>query len=330
MQSIDQLQQLKALGDHQRLAILRRLMAAPATLSQLGECFHESPAHIRHHLKALEQAGLVELDEVHLVRNLYEKYYRASAAAYQVNLVILPESPAGQTPLVIGSNDIALQRLQAGFRPLDSGVTPMVLSLDSLEGLVKLREGICRMAACHLLDAASAEYNRAYVRCLFPGQAMALIHIYHREGGLLVPPGNPKHIHGLADLAHAGVTMINRECGSGMRVWLDDQMGRLGIPAAGLKGYPDEVPSHLAVARAVSEGRADAGLGLHTCARMLGLDFIPLFEEPYDLALSQATLADASLTPFFNFLTSGGFRQAVEKIAGYRVPTDSGRVDFIS
>jgi putative molybdopterin biosynthesis protein len=342
MQSIDQFQQLKALGDRQRLAILRRLMAAPATLTQLGECFHETPAHIRHHLKALEQAGLVELDAVHLVRNLYEKYYRASSAAYQVNLVILPEPPAGQTPLVIGSNDIALQRLQAGFRPLDTGVTPVVLSLDSLEGLVKLREGICRMATCHLLDAAgpkatgslkaagNAEYNRAYIRCLFPGQAMALIHIYHREGGLLVPAGNPRHIHGLADLAQAGVSMVNRECGSGMRVWLDDQLGRLGIPAAGLKGYQNEVSSHLAVAQAVSEGRADAGLGLHTCAAMLGLEFIPLFDEPYDLALSQATLADARLAPFFNYLTSGDFRQAVEKIVGYRVPADSGRVDLIS
>jgi putative molybdopterin biosynthesis protein len=330
MQSIDQLQQFKVLGDRQRLAILRRLMAAPATLSQLGECFHETPAHIRHHLKALEQAGLVELDAVHLVRNLYEKYYRASSAAYQVNLVILPESPAGQTSLVIGSNDIALQRLQGGFHPLDSGVNPVVLALDSLEGLVKLREGVCRMAACHLLDTASTEYNRSYVRCLFPGQAMALFHIYHREGGLLVPSGNPKHIHGLEDLAQAGASMINRECGSGMRVWLDDQLGHLGIPAASLKGYQDEVSSHLAVAGAVSEGRAGAGLGLHTCAAILGLEFIPLFEEPYDLVLSPQTLNDAHLAPFFNYLTSADFRQAVEKIVGYRVPADSGRVDIIS
>ena len=152
VQSITQFQQLKLLGDRQRLAILRRLMLGPATLSQLGDAFHASPAHIRHHLKSLEQAGFVELDSTNPVRNLWEKYYRASAAAYHVNLLLLPEAPAGQTLLVIGSNDIAFQRLQADFSQKGSDVTPMVLALDSLDGLVKLREGLCQMATCHLLD----------------------------------------------------------------------------------------------------------------------------------------------------------------------------------
>jgi putative molybdopterin biosynthesis protein len=330
MQPINQFQHLKVLGDNQRLAILRRLMVGPATLSHLGEYFQETPAHIRHHLKSLEQAGFVELDSVNLVRNLWEKYYRASSAAYQINLVIMPESPAGQTPLVIGSNDIALKRLQADFSQKISGLNPIVLSLDSLDGLVKLREGICQMATCHLLDPDSGEYNRSFVRHLFPGLAMALFHMYHREGGLLVQPGNPKQIHGLEDLTQAGVRMINRERGSGIRVWLDDQLSRLGVPTTNLRGYQDEASSHLEVAQAVYEGRVDVGLGLHTSARVFDLEFISLFEEPYDLVLSQETLADIHLSPFFNHVTSGEFRQAVEKIGGYRVPADSGRVDFIS
>ncbi len=296
----------------------------------VGESFQETPAHIRHHLKSLEQAGSVELDTVNLVRNLWEKYYRASSAAYQINLVILPESPAGQRPLVIGSNDIALRRLQADFSQKNSGVNPIVLSLDSLDGLVKLREGICQMATCHLLDPDSAEYNRAFVCHLFPGQTMALIHMYHREGGLLVQPGNPKQIHGLEDLTQARVRMINRECGSGIRVWMDYQLNRLGIPTTNLNGYQDEVSSHLEVARAVYEGRADVGLGLHTSARDYDLEFISLFEEPYDLVFSQEILADSHLSTFFNHINSGEFRQAVEKFGGYRLPANSGRVDFIS
>jgi putative molybdopterin biosynthesis protein len=330
MRSIDQIQQLKVLGDSQRLAILRRLMAGPATLSQLGEFFQETPAHIRHHLKSLEHAGFVELDSVNLVRNLWEKYYRASSAAYQVNLVILPESPAGRTPLVIGSNDVALKRIQAGFSQKNSGLNPIVLSLDSLDGLVKLREGICRMATCHLLDADSAEYNRSFVRHLFPGKPMALVKLFRREGGLLLPPGNPKQIRGLEDLARAGVRMLNRESGSGIRVWLDYQLGRLGIPASNLEGYQNEVFSHLEVARAIYERRADAGLGLPASASEFGLEFIPLFEEPYDLALSQETLADDRLSPFFDQINSEEFRQAVEKNGGYRAPADSGRVDLVS
>jgi putative molybdopterin biosynthesis protein len=330
MQPINQFQQLKVLGDSQKLAILRRLMVGPATLSQLGEFFQETPAHIRHHLKSLEQAGFVKLDSVNLVRNLWEKYYRASSAAYQINLAILPASPVGQIPLVIGSNDIALKRLEADFSQKSSGVTPIVLALDSLDGLVKLREGICQMATCHLLDPDSAGYNQGFVRHLFPGQRMALIHMYHRQEGLLVQPGNPKQIHDLEDLTQAGISMINRERGSGIRVWLDDQLSRLGIPTTHLGGYQAEVSSHLEVARAVYEGRADVGLGLQTCARGFDLEFIPLFEEPYDLVFSQETLADAHLSPFFNHLTSGEFRQAVEKIGGYLVTSDFGRVETIS
>ncbi|MBE0698457.1 MAG: winged helix-turn-helix transcriptional regulator, partial [Anaerolineaceae bacterium] len=91
MHQLNQLHQIKIMGDYQRLAILRRLMVSPATLSQLGGFFKETPAHIRHHLKVLEQAGFVELASLNVVHNLCEKYYRASSSAYQINLVILPE-----------------------------------------------------------------------------------------------------------------------------------------------------------------------------------------------------------------------------------------------
>ena len=124
--------------------------------------------------------------------------------------------------------------------------------------------------------------------------------------------------------------MINRERGSGIRVWLDDRLRRLGIPADNFTGYLDEVSSHLEVARAVSEGRADVGLGLRPCVHLYDLEFIPLFEEPYDLVSSQETLADARFSPFLNHLASGEFRLSVEKIGGYLVTPDFGRVETIS
>lgn len=327
MQQIDQLQQIKILGDSQRLAILRHLMLGPATLSQLGEFFHETPAHIRHHLKSLEQAGLVELDSVNLVRNLWEKYYRASSTAYQINLTIVPETPPGQTPLIIGSNDLALKRLEHDFSPKNSGVNPILLSVDSLDGLLKLRQGICQMATCHLLDPDSAVYNLPFIRHLFPGQPMTLLHLFHREGGLLLQPGNPKQIYALADLTRPDVKLINRECGSGIRVWLDDQLRRMAISPTQLRGYSHVVSSHLEVAQAVLEGRADVGLGLQGSASSFGLDFIPLFEEPYDLVFSQSALTDPLLAPFLNHLSSLEFKRAVEKIDGYRIAPDFGRVD---
>ncbi|HEX9012404.1 MAG TPA: winged helix-turn-helix domain-containing protein, partial [Anaerolineaceae bacterium] len=142
MDPIRELAVLKILGDSFRAALLRRLMARALTLTQLGEELGESPAHIRHHLKALEGAGLVELVSVRPVRGFLEKYYRATAAAFLVQLAILPEDPRGGRAPVISSNDLALQQLRgAGEEPPFT-----LLPQDSLDGLVRLREGVCDMA----------------------------------------------------------------------------------------------------------------------------------------------------------------------------------------
>ena len=329
MKSIDRLEHLKLLGDGQSLSILRRLMVAPATLSQLGDSFRETPAHIRYHLKLLEQAGFVEPDSVNLVGNLVEKYYRASAEAYQLNWIITPEISSGRTPLTISSNDMALRGAAAEFAKKDSKIQPVVLSMDSLEGLVKLRQGLCQMATCHLLDPASADYNRGYIRHLFSGQAMTLIHLYHREAGLLVRAGNPKHIHGLDDLARRNIRLVNRESGSGMRVWLDDQLKRLGIPPEKVKGYPEAISSHNELARAIAEGRADTGVGLHCSADEFDLEFIPLFEEPYDLVFAQKDLSNAEFAPFLDYLHSRELTRMAETIGGYVFTPEIGRMEMI-
>jgi DNA-binding transcriptional ArsR family regulator len=90
-QTLVDLDQIKILANAQRLALLRRLMARPASLTEFGRQFGQSPAYIRHHLKALEQVGLVELDSKHPVRGFVEKRYRATADTYLIRLVILPQ-----------------------------------------------------------------------------------------------------------------------------------------------------------------------------------------------------------------------------------------------
>jgi putative molybdopterin biosynthesis protein len=97
-----------------------------------------------------------------------------------------------------------------------------------------------------------------------------------------------------------------------------------------LAGYPVEVASHLEVARAVQAGRADVGMGLSSSARQLGLDFIPLFDEPYDLVGSPEVFADARYAPFFELVQSGEFRQAIDKLGGYHASQDAGRFDLIA
>jgi len=329
MQTLTDPHHLKLLGHPQRLGILRYLMKQSATLSQLGTYFGQSAAHIRHHVKLLEQAGLVALTDPPPEHNHLEKYYRAFSETWLIQFAVLPESTENVV-LVMASKDLAAHRLVEDFRQKQTGLSLLMLPLNSLDGLIKLRQGICQMATCHLKEPESGQYNRSFVRHLFPGQEMAVLTMYQREEGLIVQPGNPLGIHTLADLAREDVRFINRERGSGIRLWLDQALKEEGISPNEVSGYEMEAPSHAEVARVIQKGEAGAGLGIAAAARSLGLDFIPLFEEPYELVIPADLIADPHYTPFFDHLNSSEFRAAVQSLDGYLVPATSGQLDWVS
>ena len=66
---------------------------------------------------------------------------------------------------------------------------------------------------------------------------------------------------------------------------LDYELEKRSIPASDVSGYRTEEFTHMAVAVAVLSGAADVGLGILAAARALGLDFIPVMEEQYDLLI---------------------------------------------
>jgi putative molybdopterin biosynthesis protein len=183
--------------------------------------------------------------------------------------------------------------------------------------LVALRQGIAQIAGCHLLDPESGEYNLPYVRHIFPDREMSLITLAHRQQGLIVQPGNPRRIRSLQDLAQPGVVFINRNRGSGTRLWLDRQLQQLSIPPQSIQGNNREVRTHTAVAEAIVQGRADAGLGLQAAARQHKLDFVPLFQERFDLVLPQEQLETQRLKPMLDFLQSAELRKIVQGLGGY-------------
>jgi len=193
----------------------------------------------------------------------------------------------------------------------------LLLPVGSLEGLIALRQGIAQLAGCHLLDAESGEYNLPYVRHLFPDREISLITLANRVQGLMTAAGNPRNICGLQDLARPEVTMINRNRGSGTRLWLDRQVAQLSLPIQEMRGFTREVRTHTAVAEAVSQGRADVGLGLQAAARRYELEFIPLFQERFDLVMPREQLENPRLQPFFDYLQSASFRRSLESLGGY-------------
>ncbi|MER3515325.1 MAG: molybdopterin biosynthesis protein, partial [Chloroflexota bacterium] len=179
--------------------------------------------------------------------------------------------------------------------------------------------GEAHLAGSHLLDETTGEYNISYVRQYLPGIPLVLITLVRREQGLIVAPGNPKGIRGLADLTRPDVTFVNRQRGAGTRVLLDYRLKRLGIDPGEMRGYEREEYTHLAVAAAVQSGIADVGLGIRAAARALGLDFISLEYERYDLVIPREHYESPLLQPLLDLLHSAAFRQVVAVLPGYDV-----------
>jgi len=315
LQSLDV---LKVFGDPRRVEILRLLMTEPATLSQLGRALEMHPAKIRHHLKQLEEVGLVEFVSSREVRGFVEKYYQATSQAFFVNYAVLPRPSRNQeTIFALGSHDLALELLADHLEQDASTPNFVALPVGSLDGLIALRQGFCQLTGCHLYDPIGGEYNTSYVRHLFPGQPMHVVTLAHREQGLLVAPGNPHRIRGLEVLGRADLVFINRKRGSGTRLWLDQHLQTLGLGSSPIRGYDREVSTHSQVAEAVLRGEADLGLAVLAAARRFNLDFIPLFEERFDLVIPDEQYQSALLLPALEYLHTAEFRTAVQGLGGY-------------
>lgn len=308
--SLETYEQIKCLADARRLKILRMLMAQPATLTQLGAALGRSPAWVQHHLRALQSAGLVQPSGRRVTGRVSEKFYRARAGALLLQEVILPvcDKPV---LLVSGSHDLALEQLAADLAP---HLVVIAQPVGSLDGLVNLRQGLCHLSGAHLLDD-NGEYNRPTVRHLFPDRPAHMVTLAYRQQGLMLAPGNPKGIRSLVDLTGSGTTFLNRNPGSGTRLWLDREASRAGLPPEHIPGYQNFVHTHTEAAQVVASGGADAALGLEAAARGHRLDFIPLFVERYDLVFQGERTP--ALDILLNGLVSSAFRHEMQSLPGY-------------
>jgi putative molybdopterin biosynthesis protein len=220
-----------------------------------------------------------------------------------------------RTILVLGSHDLTID-LMAQFLS-QHGSRLSSANLGSLGGLVSLRRGEAHLAGSHLLDPESGEYNLTYIEKYLPDVHVLVVGYVMREQGLIVSPGNPKGLKGLADLVKDGVSFINRQRGAGTRILLDYHLGELGVESNDILGYNREEYTHLAVAAAVSSEAVDCGLGIRAAADALKLDFIPLYNEQYDLVIPNEHYESPKLAPLLKLLHNTEFRQAVDALAGY-------------
>jgi putative molybdopterin biosynthesis protein len=220
--------------------------------------------------------------------------------------------------LMIGSHDPSLDLLDYHLRRRYPDLSLSSIHVGSLSGLRALKEGFCHLAGSHLLQE-DGEYNIGYVKQLFGAEEMAAVCLARREQGFMVAPGNPKQIGSWKDLTRPEVRFINRQRGAGTRVLTDFELQKAGIEAGEIAGYEREVYTHLAVAAAVKSTEADVGVGVLAAAKALGLDFVPLAKERYELILRRREMDSDKIRALFSVLSSEGFKAELTALGGYDI-----------
>ena len=233
-----------------------------------------------------------------------------------IELLRSPEE-VERTVLCTGSHDLSISVLEDQLKRRDPRLKVATANVGSLGGLHSIRRGETHMAGTHLLDPATGDYNVPDIRRVLPDVPVVLVHCVRRSQGLLAPRGNPMGLSGVGDLGRGDLRFVNRQPGSGTRVLLDYQLGRLGIDAGAIQGYDHEEFTHMAVAVAVASGLADTGLGIRSAADALGLDFIPVGDEQYDLLLLRSFYESPTGATLLEVLRSEEFKLAMQSLGGY-------------
>jgi putative molybdopterin biosynthesis protein len=222
-----------------------------------------------------------------------------------------------KTIFCIGSHDLTLDLLSQFLAEQDRRLASA--NVGSQGGLIALRRGEAHLAGSHLLNPETGEYNISYIRQYMPNIPVKVVALVGRDQGLIVKLGNPKGIKSLRDLTSPNVQFVNRQRGAGTRVLLDYHLKLMTIAPERIVGYSQEEYTHLGVAAAIASGRADCGLGIAAAAQALNLEFIPLFQERYDLVIPRQFAEGDLLAPLFELLAEGRFREAVAQLPGYDV-----------
>jgi len=179
------------------------------------------------------------------------------------------------------------------------------------------------------LDEESGRYNVDYVEKYLEGVPAKLVTLVYRQQGFLVQPGNPKNIRQVEDLLRPGVQFVNRQKGSGTRVLLDFALKAKGIDGTQISGYEREEYTHTQVAATVKSGAADAGLGVYSAAKALGLDFVPWREERYDLLIPLEYEDHPGVQAILSLIQTREFHERVSALGGYDL-RDTGKVQWES
>ncbi|MGH7252553.1 MAG: substrate-binding domain-containing protein [Nitrospiraceae bacterium] len=243
---------------------------------------------------------------------------RSSRGRVKVRVRLLRDRPAIESEIAVAGCDPAVFLAGEHLRHRQRGVTVVGWTMGSAAALEALKRQEVHVAGLHVVDARSGESNLPYLRRHLKGGDFTVVTFARWQQGLMVQRGNPKRVREVADLARKELAVVNRETGAGARLLLDQKLVASGVKADQVRGYGRIARSHLEVARLVADGWADVGVGVQAVARLMGLDFIPLQEERYDLVMPAAYLSShRGLSVLLDTIVSRPFRTEIEALGGY-------------
>ncbi len=249
------------------------------------------------------------------------------AAGHDVTVELLRSiRDIDNTLVCIGSHDNALDVLGNYLKRKHPEFSLSSAHVGSMGGLLALKRGEAHLAGTHLLDEETGEYNVGSIRKLLPEKKIMLVNLVYRTQGFIVPRGNPKNVRGFEDLKRPDIVFVNRQAGAGTRLLTDLYLKKLNIDPNTVKGYHHEEFTHMAVAAAVLSGAADTGLAVLSAAQALGLDFISVANERYDLAIPREFHELPMVRALLGIIREDrGFRDQITAMGGYDV-ADMGKV----
>ena len=211
---------------------------------------------------------------------------------------------------IAGSDDPLL-----GWLAREAGLQAQFVG--SYGGLWALQRDEADAASLHLFDAEANEYNAPFLRHLLPESDWVLVNLAWRDNGLIVARGNPRGVRAAGDLVRGDLRFVNRQRDAGTRVLLTHALRAAAIDPAAVPGWDHPVATHEAVAQAIVHGRADVGPGLRAMATAWDLDFVPLAQERYDIALPREVLDSAACRRLLGVLRGRTLRREAGRFAGY-------------
>ncbi len=262
--------------------------------------------------------------DAYIARSRHSQQVAAPVQKVTVQSSLLYGDSAQKQPLIISGQDVILDILSNYLHQY--GIQALRAYVGSFESLLSLYQGNVQAATCHLWDSDTDSYNLPYIRRLMPGVHAVAVNLTWRMQGFYVKKGNPKGITSWEDLTRPDVAILNRRSGTGSRILLDEHLFQMKVPSASVRGYENEMSSHLTVAAAIAEGQADVGIGTGRVIKQFpDLDFVPVQRERYDLVVKKEMYHSPEIQAMLQILRSREYQNDIFSIADNDY-TDLGKI----